>query len=71
MSSVFKVMNRLGNVAFGQNLGNQVDDKNGKNRDGSEKLGRLIWYLKTYVKRLDSNVTRKKTVTKLLGKKEG
>lgn len=71
MSSVFKVMNRLGNVAFGQNLGNQVDDKSGKNRDGSEKLGRLIWYLKTYVKRLDPNVTRKKTVTKLLGKKEG
>lgn len=70
MRSVFKVMNRLGNVAFGQYIGNQVDDKGEKNRDGSEKPGRLIWYLKTYIKRLDPNVTRKKTVTKLLGKKE-
>lgn len=59
--SVFKVMHQQGNLAFGQVIGNQVDDKSERNRDGQEKSGKLIWNLGMYIRRLDPNEIRKKT----------
>ena len=54
--------NRQGNLVWGQGIGNQVDGKSRKNRNGQEKALRLlIWHLETYTKRLDPKVTRKKT----------
>lgn len=71
-------MNRQGNSSFDQDIGNQGDGKSVRKRDGQEKLGRLIYHLETYVRRLDPNVIRKKTGLQdcdyshlpLLGKKE-
>lgn len=43
-----KVMNRWGNLTFGQDIGVQVDGKSERNRNGQEKKTRkLIWHLET------------------------
>lgn len=42
-----KVMNRWGNSTFGQDIAVQVDGKSGRNRNGQEKTGELIWHLET------------------------
>lgn len=44
-------MNGQGNLASGQDIGNQVDGKSGRNRDEPEKPGRLAWHLETHVRR--------------------
>ena len=75
---MFKVMNRQGNLASGQDIGNQVDSKSGRNRDEPENPERLARYLETHVRRWTQCDQKEDWTTRmwqlslplLLGKKE-